>query len=86
MAMSGIKPIITDSLITEEDELLIKKLSIIDGNTGEELRVAKVTPELKQLLDACEIDVENYLQFAEMARKNPAIKKLVNEFNLILTS
>lgn len=82
--MSKLRLIIAESQITEQGEFLIKKFSIIDGNTGEEIRIAKVTPELKILLDSCEIDIENFLKFLTLAQKNTAIKKLVNEFNLVI--
>ena len=79
-----IKLKIDEILITEGGELLIKKLSIIDGDTGEQLRVAKISTELKTLLESCEIDITDYITFIELKKKNPALIKLVTDFNLIL--
>lgn len=76
---------IAESQITPEGEFLVKKFSIIDGATGEQIRIAKVTPELKTLLDACHIDIEHFAEFMRLAKKNPVIKKLVNEFDVTLT-
>lgn len=71
--------------ITLEGELLIKKFAIIDGETGEELRIAKVTPELEKLIKSIEIDITNYMNFIHIKEKNSNFMKLVSDFNLILT-
>lgn len=65
-------------------ELLIKKFAIIDGVSGEELRIAKITPELKTLIDSIEIDITDFMHFQEMKKRNPELSKLVKDFNLIL--
>lgn len=80
----ALKLTISESLITTEGEFLIKRMSIIEGDTGEQLKIAKVTPELKTLLDSIEIDLDTYATWQELKKKNPALSKMVNEFNLIL--
>lgn len=71
-----------ETQITPEGEIIIKKFAIIDNVSGEEIRIAKVTPELELLIQCIEIDITDYLVFQEMQKKNSNITKLVNTFNL----
>jgi len=80
-----IKLKIETSEITASGELLIKKMSVIDGDTGKVLRIAKITSELRALLMSCEIDVTDYINFIELKKKNAELTKMVTDFNLILT-
>lgn len=72
---------ITDAEITDAG-ILIKSMSVIDGVSGEVLKVAKLTPELLDFLMLCEIDLTNYFAVQEMKAKNPAFTKLVETFKL----
>lgn len=81
-----IKLTIKESEITQGGELLIKKMAIIDHATGEILKLASISEELRLFLMSCEIDLTDYAQFVAMKEKNPALKKMVNDFNLILTA
>ena len=65
-----------------ERGLLIKKCSILDSNTSEELRIAKLTPDLMELFKHIEIELDDYVKFMNMAEINPKLKKLVSKFNL----
>jgi hypothetical protein len=73
-----------DEIEHTPEGILIKKASIIDGVSGEELRIAKLTSELAEFLQSCEIVLDDYLAIKEMQKKNPAFKKLCNHFNLTL--
>ena len=50
----------------------------------QELRIAKLTPELIQLFKALEIELTDYVKFIEMLKINPKLKKLVTDFDLKL--
>jgi hypothetical protein len=73
--------IIKTAEITPEG-LLIRTISIIDGNTGKEIRVAKITPELLNFLKMVEIGVDDYLAIQTLQKKNPNVKKLCENFKL----
>lgn len=62
--------------------LLITKCSIMEND--QELRIAKLTPELIQLFKALEIELTDYVKFIEMLKINPKLKKLVTDFDLKL--
>jgi hypothetical protein len=81
-----LKLIIKSSELTPEGVILINSFSIIDSSTGDEIRIAKITPELHVFLQSCEIDISDYSTFISMKEKNPVLKKLVTDFNLILTA
>jgi hypothetical protein len=57
-------------------------MSVIDGETGQELRIAKLTPELCEYLKMLEFDVDAYFSVMALQKKNPAVKKLCQEFKL----
>lgn len=80
--MSGIRLIIKEAEATEQG-ILITKASIIDSETGIELRIAKLTPELANFFTCIEIDIERYQQIIDMCNSNEAFKHLVIHFNLI---
>jgi hypothetical protein len=71
--------IISDCQITASGTLEIQKLSLIDSETGESLRIAKITPELVTLLKSIEIDVELYSKIKD----NKKLMYLIKTFNLI---
>lgn len=79
--MSATRLTILDAELTS-DGILIKKMAVIDGESGEQLKIAAFTPELFDLIKRTEIDVTNYLAFQDLCAKNPAIKNLINTFNL----
>lgn len=81
--MQGISLIISEAEI-HDGNILITKMSIIDKNTGEVKKIAKITPELLKFLKSIEIDLTDYIYFIKMQDKNPALKKMVTSFNLIL--
>lgn len=58
--------------------ILITSCSVIDGDTGKVLRIAKLTPELAELFTKIEIDTDIYFL---MQKQN--IKQLINTFNLV---
>jgi len=64
--------------------LLIKQCAVLDGVSGKELKIAKLTPELVSLFKSIEIDLDDYVKFIQMSDINPAFKKLVNDFDLKL--
>ena len=64
------------------DGILIKSMNVIDGDTGETLRVAKLTLELVEFLRITEIDVTKYFQVLAMKKKNPEMKNLIDTFKL----
>lgn len=76
--MQNLSITIQDAEITQSGELLIKKMTIIDRSTGEDVRVAKMTPELLSFLTKVEIELHDYFKIEE----NPALKKLCNTFKL----
>lgn len=70
--------------LTEDGNMLITKIAVIDGNTGEHIRIAKITKQLIDFMKIIEIEIDDYFAVQTMMKKNPAVKKLVKEFNLIL--
>ena len=73
--------VFTEVTISDEG-ILISKANIIDETTGEVFRIAKLTPELALFLKSVEINIDDYMTFQEMKKKNPALTKLVSTFNL----
>lgn len=67
-----------------ENGLLIKKCAILDGVSGQELRIAKLTPELMNMFKSIEIGLDDYVKVLEMKKINPNFMKLINKFNLEL--
>jgi hypothetical protein len=72
----------SDPQITDQGGLLIPEIYVIDTETGEKLRIAKITPELVDYLKMIEIDVSDYFTAQEMKKKNTAFTKLCKEFRL----
>ena len=72
---------ITDISATD-DGILIKKMQIIDSDTGDIIRIAKLTPQLAELLKQVEIDTTLIMLLDSMKEKNPSITKLVDTFRL----
>lgn len=81
--MSSVRIKIADAII-KDGSIVIGRLEIIAGDSGEVLRVAKITPELLDLFMHIEIDVTDYMKVQEAIKSNSAFAKLVNTFNLVL--
>lgn len=62
--------------------ILIRKMGVIDGDTGDELRIVNLTPELLEFIKITEIQTDKYFEVQAMQKKNPEIKNLINTFNL----
>ena len=62
--------------------ILIREMEVIDGNTGETLRIAELTPELTEFIKMTEIDVTKYFAIQDAKKKNPALKNLIDTFKL----
>ena len=63
--------------------LFISKFSVIDSETGDELRIVRITPELVEFLKHVEIDTDYYFEIEKMKQKQPNFRILIKEFNLI---
>lgn len=81
--MQHISLIISESEI-KDGQIIIKKLSVIDRVSGKVLKEAKINDDALKLLQSVEINITDYFNFLKMSEKNPNLKKLVNNFNLIL--
>lgn len=80
--MSGsVRLIIKEASITEAG-ILISSMEVIDGVSGETLKIAKLTPELLDFLKLIEIEVTDYFKVQSMAEQNPAFRKLIDNFKL----
>jgi hypothetical protein len=75
---------IIDASLTP-DGILIQKMGIIDSVSGETIRIAKLTPELLEMLRQIEIDLSDYFALTKMQAANPAVKKLVETFKCYKT-
>lgn len=64
------------------DGLLIKQMEVIDGVSGEVIKIANLTPELAEFFEMLEIEVDDYFKIKAMKEKHPEFRKLVNEFKL----
>ena len=73
--------VIKTAEITPEG-ILIRSMEVIDGLTGETLKVAKLTPELVDFLKVVEIGVDDYFKIQAAKEKNPNFKKLIENFKL----
>jgi hypothetical protein len=69
--------------VTEHGTMIINKIAVLDTNTMEEIRPAKITPELGEFFKALLFDVEKYHNAIVMSRKNPALKTFINELKLM---
>lgn len=78
---SNARLIIKTSELTD-DGILIRSMEVIDGVSGETLKIAKLSTELLDYLKMIEIDVTDYLAATEMKKKNPAFRKLCENFKL----
>jgi putative aminopeptidase FrvX len=79
--MSTATLIITKAEITTEG-ILIREMKVVDGVSGEEIKIAKLTQELCDYLKNIEIDPMGYFTVKAMKQKNTAFRKLVTDFNL----
>lgn len=64
------------------DGILIRSMEVIDGVTGERLKIAKLNNELTEFLKVLEIDVTDFMKVQDMKKKNPAFAKLADTFKL----
>lgn len=77
----------TIRLVLKEVELtdkgiLITKVSLIESESGEELKVAKLNEQLLEFIKLCEFDMTEYMKIQKMKQENPAFKKLIDTFKL----
>ena len=79
--MPDTRLVIKTAEITPEG-ILIRSMEIIDGESGENIKIAKLTPELLEYLKLIEISVDDYFKVQEMKKKNPAFTKLCETFKL----
>lgn len=73
---------ITQATAQPDGTLHVTCVSIIDEQSGETIRAARITPELASFLMAVEIDLSLYFEIEKMKEKNPAISKLISTFAL----
>jgi hypothetical protein len=64
------------------DGILIRSMEVIDGVTGERLKIAKLNNELTEFLKVLEIDVTDFMKVQDMKKKNPSFAKLADTFKL----
>jgi hypothetical protein len=69
-------------LSLQDGRIVISSMSVIDTDTGADLRIAKITPELVDFLKHVEIDLTLYMQIEQLKKINPDIKKLIGTFAL----
>ena len=55
-------------------------------NNGNYIRDADINAELYDLINSLEIDIDTFLAYKNMQRKNEGLKKLINVFDLKLLS
>jgi hypothetical protein len=79
--MSKISLVIKTAKLTE-DGILISAIEVIDGISGEHLKIAKLNQEIIDYLKIIEIDVTDYLTIIEAKEKNPSLTKLCKNFKL----
>jgi hypothetical protein len=69
--------------VTDHGTMIINKIAVLDTNTMDEIRPAKITPELGEFLQKVLFDADNYRSAILMSRKNPALKTFINELKLM---
>lgn len=79
--MQTVRLVIKTAELTEEG-ILIRSIEVIDGVSGERLKVSKLNQELTDYLKMIEIDVTDYLAVTTMKKKNPAFTKMCQNFKL----
>lgn len=79
--MQKTRIIISEATI-EAGGILITELKVIDGVTGNDLRIAKITPELLEFLKTVEIGVDDYFAILKAKEQQPAFRKLIETFKL----
>ena len=60
----------------------IGRLEIIDGVSGETIRIARASPELLEFLACVEIDIESWYEVQRMKKKNENFTVLIDNFKL----
>jgi hypothetical protein len=79
--MTNTRLIIKTAEVTPEG-ILIRSMEVIDGISGETLKVSKLTHELCEFLKCVEIDIDRYFELQQMQEKNPSVKILIDTFRL----
>lgn len=79
--MSKTRIVITKASI-EAGNILITEMKVIDGVSGVDLRIAKITPELLEFLKTVEIGVDDYFEILKAKQENPEFRKLIENFKL----
>lgn len=79
--MSKTRIVITKASI-EAGNILITEMKVIDGVSGVDLRIAKITPELLEFLKTVEIGVDDYFDILKAKQENPEFRKLIDNFKL----
>lgn len=79
--MQKTRIIISEATLTETG-MLITEMKVIDGITGSDLRIAKITPELLEFLKTVEIGVDDYFDILRTKERKPAFRKLIETFKL----
>lgn len=60
----------------------VGRLEIIDGVSGETIRIARVSGELIEFLSCIEIEIETWYEVQRMKKKNANFTVLINSFKL----
>jgi hypothetical protein len=81
--MSNTRLIIKTAEVTPEG-ILIRSMEVIDGISGETLKVSKLTPELCEFLKCVELDLDVYFEVQKMRETNPAFTKLIDTYRLFI--
>lgn len=79
--MSKTRLIIKTAEVTTEG-ILIRTMEVIDGISGETLKIANLNPELCDFLKCVEIDIDAYFELQKLKEKNPNVIKLIDTFKL----
>lgn len=64
------------------DGILIRSVEVLDGVSGETLRPAILTQQLADFLKMIEIDTDSYFEIQKLRETNPAVMKIISEFNI----
>jgi hypothetical protein len=79
--MSKTRIVITEASLTETG-ILITEMKVIHGASGNDLRIAKITPELLEFLKMVEIGVDDYFAILKAKEQQPEFRKLIENFKL----
>lgn len=79
--MSTVRLIIKTAELKPEG-ILIKSMEVIDGVSGEHLKIAKLNQELIDFMKCFELDATDYMTVMHMKEKNPNFMKLCQNLRL----